>query len=155
MASANPRVILPSATHKRLEGYPADGRWLDTLSVITSTLFLLGLFLDGWAHNSIPKLESFFTPWHAVLYSGFFSVAILMGVTQYRNVGKGYAWSKAMPRGYGLSLLGIVIFFIGGAGVVPVIRGDSRLTDHIPFGSSLSAYLTRSSLRSLSTVHLR
>jgi len=116
MASANPRVILPSATHKRLEGYPADGRWLDTLSVITSTLFLLGLFLDGWAHNSIPKLESFFTPWHAVLYSGFFSVAILMGVTQYRNVGKGYAWSKAMPRGYGLSLLGIVIFFIGGAG---------------------------------------
>ncbi|MBI1281715.1 MAG: hypothetical protein GC179_26555 [Anaerolineaceae bacterium] len=116
MASANSRVILPSSTSKRLEGYPADSRWLDTLSIITSSLFLLGLFLDGWAHNSIPKLESFFTPWHAVLYSGFFSVAILMGVTQYRNVGKGYAWSKAMPRGYGLSLLGIVIFFIGGAG---------------------------------------
>ena len=116
MASANPRVILPSTTHKRLEGYPADSRWLDTLSVITSGLFLLGLFLDGWAHNSIPSLETFFTPWHAVLYSGFFSVAILIGVTQYRNVGKGYAWSKALPKGYGLSLLGVAIFFIGGAG---------------------------------------
>ncbi len=116
MASANSRVILPTTTHKRIEGYPAHSRWLDTLSVVTSGLFLLGLFLDGWAHNSIPSLESFFTPWHAVLYSGFFSVAILMGVTQYRNVSKGYAWSKALPQGYALSLLGVMIFFIGGAG---------------------------------------
>ncbi len=116
MASANPRVILPGTTHKRLEGYPADSRWLDMLSIITSGLFLLRLFLDGWAHNSIPSLETFFTPWHAVLYSGSFSVAILIGVTQYRNVGRGYAWSKALPKGYGLSLLGVVLFFIGGAG---------------------------------------
>ncbi|MBA3868402.1 MAG: hypothetical protein H0X30_04555 [Anaerolineae bacterium] len=116
MASANPRIVLPTTAHKRVEGYPSHSRWLDTLSVITSALFVLGLFLDGWAHNSIPKLETFFTPWHAVLYSGFFSVAILMGGTQYRNVGKGYAWSRALPQGYGLSLLGVVIFFIGGAG---------------------------------------
>jgi hypothetical protein len=116
MASANPRVVLPTASRKHLEGYPAHSRWLDTLSILTSTLFLLGLFLDGWAHNSIPQLETFFTPWHAVLYSGYFSVAILIGITQYRNVAKGYAWSRALPQGYGLTLLGVVLFFIGGAG---------------------------------------
>ncbi len=116
MASANPRVVLPTTSNRRLEGYPAHSRWLDILAVVTSGLFLLGLFLDGWAHNSIPNLETFFTPWHAVLYSGYFSVAILIGITQYRNVGKGYAWSRALPRGYGLSLLGVTLFFIGGAG---------------------------------------
>lgn len=117
MASANHPIALPNtSTRKRLEGYPPRSRWLDTLSVLTSTLFLLGLFLDGWAHNSIPNLETFFTPWHAVLYSGYFSVAILFGITQYRNVGKGYAWSRALPQGYGLSLLGVVLFFIGGGG---------------------------------------
>lgn len=116
MASANPRVALPTTSRRRIEGYPAQSRWLDILSIITSALFICGLFLDGWAHNSIPNLETFFTPWHGVLYSGFFSVAILLGVTQYRNVGKGYAWSKALPKGYALSLIGITLFFIGGIG---------------------------------------
>lgn len=28
-----------------------------------------GVFTDGWAHFNRPGLETFFTPWHAVLYS--------------------------------------------------------------------------------------
>lgn len=31
---------------------------------------VIGLFVDGWAHN-VDKPETFFTPWHFVLYSGF------------------------------------------------------------------------------------
>ena len=117
MATVNRSVgIQNSTTRQRLEGYPADSRWLDRLSILTSAWFMAGLFLDGWAHNHIAELETFFTPWHGVLYSGFFSVAILMMVTQYRNVTRGYAWSRALPRGYGLSLVGIVVFFIGGGG---------------------------------------
>ena len=35
-----------------------------------------GIFLDGWAHNQLgDSLESFFTPWHAVFYSGFAAVS--------------------------------------------------------------------------------
>lgn len=101
---------------KRIEGYPADDRRLDYLAVLCSAWFLGGLFLDGWAHNHIAELESFFTPWHAVLYSGFFSVAALLVFTQWRNVGRGYAWSRAVPRGYGLSLVGVAIFMVGAAG---------------------------------------
>ncbi|MCA0456755.1 MAG: hypothetical protein LCI00_22470 [Chloroflexi bacterium] len=117
MTTANQPVALPKThTRKRIEGHPADSSWLDRLSVFTSAAFIIGLFVDGWAHNTIPELETFFTPWHAVLYGGFFSVAILMAVTQYRSVGKGYAWAKAMPRGYTLSLVGVVLFFIGAGG---------------------------------------
>lgn len=117
MATADrPIGIQHTTTRKRLEGYPADSKWLDRLSILTSAWFMGGLFLDGWAHNHIAELETFFTPWHAVLYSGFFSVALLIMVTQYRNVTRGYAWSRALPRGYGLSLLGVVLFFMGGAG---------------------------------------
>ena len=40
-----------------------------------------GATLDGWAHTHVPeRLETFFTPWHAVLYSGFLaSAAALVG----------------------------------------------------------------------------
>lgn len=117
MATVNHSVDLPrSTTRKRLDGYPADSRVLDWLSVLTSAWFIAGLFLDGWAHNHIPSLETFFTPWHGVLYSGFFAVAAVIGVTQYRNVSKGYVWSKALPQGYFLSLVGVALFLMGGVG---------------------------------------
>lgn len=117
MTTVNQPVDLPrSATGKRLDDYPADSRGLDWLSVLASAWFIAGLFLDGWAHNHIPTLETFFTPWHAVLYSGFFAVAAVIAVTQYRNVSRGYAWSRALPKGYFLSLIGVAIFFVGGAG---------------------------------------
>lgn len=35
-----------------------------------------GIFVDGWAHNRFGEsLETFFTPWHALFYSGFLAVA--------------------------------------------------------------------------------
>ncbi len=30
-----------------------------------------GLYADGWAHVNVPGLETFFTPWHGVLYGSF------------------------------------------------------------------------------------
>lgn len=38
--------------------------------LVFSTWTITGLFLDGWAHNQ-GKPETFFTPWHGLLYSGF------------------------------------------------------------------------------------
>src|SRR5258708_2702731 len=34
-----------------------------------------GAMSDAWAHNNIASLETFFTPWHAILYS---SIAVTM-----------------------------------------------------------------------------
>jgi hypothetical protein len=117
MTTINQPVDIESVSPARkLANYPADSLRFDWLSIVLSAWFLGGVFLDGWAHNHIASLETFFTPWHAVLYSGFFAVAVLIAVTQYRNVGKGYAWGRALPRGYWLSLVGVVIFFVGAGG---------------------------------------
>jgi hypothetical protein len=96
--------------------YPADSLRFDLASVVLSLWFMAGLFLDGWAHNHIAELETFFTPWHGVLYSGYFAVGGLIAFTQVRNVMKGYAFTRALPRGYFLSLAGVALFFFGGIG---------------------------------------
>lgn len=43
-----------------------------------------GLFLDGWAHNA-EKPETFFTPWHAVLYSGILASMAWFALDSYRS----------------------------------------------------------------------
>jgi hypothetical protein len=74
-----------------------------------------GMVLDAWAHQNIGQLETFFTPWHAVLYSGFAAVAAWM-------VGKALAGRRSRPRpaavpaGYGLGLIGVAIFLVSGIG---------------------------------------
>jgi hypothetical protein len=116
MATVGKFVKAGPARPQAITGYPADSLRFDWLSILASAWFLAGLFLDGWAHNNIAELETFFTPWHGVLYSGYFAVAGLLAFTQYRNVIKGHAFRYALPRGYWLSLVGAAIFFIGGAG---------------------------------------
>jgi hypothetical protein len=73
-----------------------------------------GLYLDGWAHIHVPALETFFTPWHAVLYSGYAANAAALVVTFCRNRRRGAARSRALPAGYRLSLVGVFIFFFAG-----------------------------------------
>jgi hypothetical protein len=92
------------------------GSGYDWTVVLLSLWFLAGVFLDGWAHNHIPELATFFTPWHALFYSGFMAVAGFLVATLVRNHAKGYAWRHAMPPGYELSFLGALIFMAGGIG---------------------------------------
>lgn len=40
------------------------------VTVVAGAWVVLGVFVDGWAHFNRPGLETFFTPWHALLYSG-------------------------------------------------------------------------------------
>lgn len=74
-----------------------------------------GFFLDAWAHGHVP-VETFFTPYHAVFYSGMFAlVAALAGFAARRRY-LGYAWRDLFPAPYRLALLGIPIFVLGGLG---------------------------------------
>ena len=56
-------------------------RRFDGLVAILSAFFGAGLYLDGWAHVHGHVDQSFFTPWHAALYSGFLVVAAVLGGT--------------------------------------------------------------------------
>jgi len=76
------------------------------VTVVLSAWLILGLFVDGWAHNNA-KPESFFTPWHGLFYSGYAATAAWMW-SRYRGGG--------VPAGYGLGLIGVVAFAGGGIG---------------------------------------
>lgn len=95
---------------------PLSGLRFDWLMIVLSTYFLTGLAVDGWAHAHVPQLETFFTPWHAIFYSGFLIVALGLGVTVINNHRHGYPWLQAIPAGYELSVLGLGIFAVGGVG---------------------------------------
>ncbi|MDQ2713920.1 MAG: hypothetical protein M3Z08_03330 [Chloroflexota bacterium] len=161
MASKVDAVGLPLASIEEKTQQGSNLRF-DWAMVVVSIWWLGGLFIDGWAHNNIPQLESFFTPWHAVLYSGYLAVAITLIVKIVQNLqqsaasastsGKfpslltiikdslpGKRWMQAIPTGYELSLLGMGVFLISGIG---------DLTWHLMFG------IERSTEALLSPTHL-
>ncbi|MEZ4860913.1 MAG: hypothetical protein R3C14_06380 [Caldilineaceae bacterium] len=92
------------------------GLAFDWAMMALSSLFLGGLYLDGWAHNHGKVDNSFFTIWHAFFYSGFGLVALLLVGTLLVNRARGLPWHSALPKGYQLSLLGVIIFAAGGVG---------------------------------------
>jgi hypothetical protein len=85
------------------------------MALATAAWLVAGAYLDAWAHTNRSNLETFFTPWHAVLYSGWLANTALLGWWWWRGVRRGSLWRGALPPGYGLSLLGCVAFGIGGA----------------------------------------
>ena len=46
------------------------------VTLLAGAWVVLGVFVDGWAHINRSGFETFFTPWHALLYSG---AAVLFG----------------------------------------------------------------------------
>ena len=59
--------------------------------------------LDAWAHNNVPGLETFFTPWHAVFYSGFPPPpAWVLWTCPAPAVRRRPGPARAIPVGYGL-----------------------------------------------------
>ncbi len=100
----------------RSEARPAPSLLYDGVIAALSGWFVGGVFIDGWAHQHVPSLETFFTPWHAILYSGFAVLAAALVIYAARNALRGYSFPRVVPAGYDLSLLGAVLFMIGGAG---------------------------------------
>lgn len=111
--TTTPDVATPAQVRT---GRPAVSLRFDWLMAVLSALFLAGLWVDGWAHFHSRVDDSFFTPWHLVFYGMFAINAFVLARTQLRGVGQGYSFAKAMPYGYGLSLISVLVFAFGGAG---------------------------------------
>lgn len=77
---------------------------------------LVGLCLDGWAHRHQPELETFFTPWHAVFYTGFIATASWLAVMVLRRRPQAADLRSSIPDGYGLAVVGLGVFAVGGVG---------------------------------------
>ena len=81
-------------------------------ALISATI--AGFYIDLWAHQHGRTDNTFFTPWHAMLYGAEGSLFAFMAVTAARNVRRGAAWRSSLPAGYGVSLIGAVLFAVGG-----------------------------------------
>jgi hypothetical protein len=96
---------------------PAGSRRFDWPAALLGLWLMLGMFLDGFAHHNLPEsLETFFTPWHGILYSGFLALAGFILFHQFRNMRNGYHWNWALPAGHSLALIGVAAFALGGVG---------------------------------------
>ncbi len=94
----------------------ADGISFDWAYILLGTWMLGGIFLDGWAHNHGKVDQSFFTPWHAVLYFGYLVIAVFLAVTLARTHARGVPWRHAYPAGYGSAVIGAAVFAVAGVG---------------------------------------
>ena len=88
----------------------------DLTTVLLASWLTLGGFVDGFAHRNLDTPETFFTPWHAVLYSGFLAVAFWLAWLVIRNRPRASSLTGAIPSGYGTSVAGVVVFMAGAIG---------------------------------------
>ncbi|UBV44536.1 hypothetical protein LAJ19_17325 (plasmid) [Deinococcus taeanensis] len=87
------------------------------MTILLGFWLMIGLFVDGWAHSNLPSsLETFFTPWHGLFYSGYLATAGWIALLVWRHVRRGARGLNAVPLGYDLGLAGIAVFGLGGVG---------------------------------------
>ena len=94
----------------------ASTRREDILTTLFGLWLVIGLLVDAYNHVTNPDLESFWTPWHALFYSGFTATAIWIGrvaLKRRQSTGGIVDWA---PPGYRLSIIGVAIFGVGGVG---------------------------------------
>ena len=131
--------VRASGRAAKLSSVPPMTWRADLLTIALATWLIVGLFLDGWAHGAQPELESFFTPWHAIFYSGFTAMTAWIGWLAWSRRAPGRRIERSLPRGYAPAAAGILLFSISGLG---------DLAWHQTFGieQDLSALLSPSHL---------
>jgi hypothetical protein len=115
MATGQDALGLSSANRAEQTG-AIGGIRFDWVVVAANAWLVGGLVIDGWAHNHGKVDNTFFTPWHALFYSGYLATAVALIGTMILNHMRGSSWGRALPGGYELSLLGVAIFAVGGVG---------------------------------------
>ena len=94
---------------------PSLTRNEEVLGMVFGLWAIIGLFLDGWAHSH-QKPDSFFTPWHAVLYTGFASAGAWSLWAVWRRRTPARSLLETAPPGHLATLAGFVVFGAGAVG---------------------------------------
>ncbi|MEY2424447.1 MAG: hypothetical protein QOI61_19 [Actinomycetota bacterium] len=99
--SATTTRAAPARSHREEAAIAVFGTWM-----------ICGLFLDGWAHE-VDRPETFFSPWHGILYSGFAAAVVWFAWDGWRHppaadVAKGPA-DRAVT-------IGLIVFIVGAVG---------------------------------------
>ncbi len=84
--------------------------------IYTGLLLLLsaGIYLDGWSHSAFGPDQSVFSDYHLLFYSSLTVIGLWLVGFVARTVLQGRRGLDAVPAGYALSPLGVVVFGVGG-----------------------------------------
>lgn len=96
----------------------SEGVRFDALFVTLSVVLMLGLAWDFRVHAGGVTFEEegFWTVPHMIVYGGGAGIAALLGTTVLLGRRRGLSWGEAVPTGYGMGLVGLVLFGLAGAG---------------------------------------
>lgn len=92
---------------------PAPSAFYDWSMTLASLWCSGGILLDAWYHFH-NDIETFFEPAHALLYAGLFASYAFTAIAAWRFHRQGYPWRRALPRGYEITVAGLVVFLVGG-----------------------------------------
>ncbi len=99
---------------KRREGFPELTPAFTWTTLVLGLWGFLGSVVDINAHNHGFVDDSFFTPFHLLLYSGVAANGLFYVIMQFRNVGRGHSLLQALPKEYLLCFAGVLLFGLGG-----------------------------------------
>jgi len=95
--------------------------------IYTSLILLLsaGIYMDGWSHIEYGPDQSIFSEYHLLFYTSLTVIGLWLVGNAVRYLRQGYEGLNAIPAGYVVSFLGVMIFGVGGV---------LDLTGHALFG---------------------
>jgi hypothetical protein len=88
----------------------------DAVTVVLSAWVVLGFLLDGWVHRTSARLDTFFTPYHAVIYSGYIALSFWVLWLAGRTQRPGQRLADCLPAAYELAGVGVACFVLGSIG---------------------------------------
>lgn len=97
-------------------GAPATSTRQDLITALLGFWMTLGGFIDGFSHRNLDTPETFFTPWHGVLYSGYAAAMLWVVWLVVRNRETAPSLRASLPRGYETTAAGLALFGLGGLG---------------------------------------
>ncbi len=92
---------------------PAPSTLYDWAMTVASLWCAGGIMIDAF-HHFHTTVETFFEPAHGLLYAGLLAAYVFTGVAMWIFHRRGYAWNRALPKGYETTVAGLLVFLTGG-----------------------------------------
>lgn len=88
----------------------------DSVTVALASWTIVGIFVDAYKHVTDPGLETFWTPWHALFYSGFLATSAWLIFLAWRRMDGSQGLLDSAPRSHRSAIYGVLLFAAGGMG---------------------------------------
>ncbi|HEX5474622.1 MAG TPA: hypothetical protein VFX12_08190 [Vicinamibacterales bacterium] len=105
---------------------PHTALWEDAVTMLIGIYALLGLFFDGWRHNNLTGIDTFWSAAHIMIYTGILGLGVWIAIVLARHQTSllHLDWS-AVPYGYTFAFVALPL---------ALLAGPADFTWHAKFG---------------------